>query len=220
MLSTSHFPAQSRVQNLVVGLQKIGLVMRHYQGTETGPDNVNPLEMQTLQLLFARHDQTIPISTIATELGVTDDTALMVVRQLASKRLVLTSLREDDDAFKQVRLSATGRCQAEIATGWPDVLTGSVDRLSPAEQSSLLSRLIHMIRLLQEAGDIPIARMCVTCRYFRPGVHADPERPHHCEYVDAAFGSRDLRLDCREHEPAETPRVMENWVVVSRSCPE
>jgi DNA-binding MarR family transcriptional regulator len=219
MLSTSHFPAQSRVQNLVVGLQKIGLVMRHHQGTETGPDKVNPLEMQTLQLLFARHDQTIAISTIATELGVTDDTALMVVRQLASKRLVLTSLREDDEAFKQVRLSLTGRCQAEIAIGWPDVLTGTVDRLSPAEQSDLLSRLIHMIRLLQEAGDIPIARMCVTCRYFRPGVHADPERPHHCDYVDAAFGSRDLRLDCHEHEPAEPQRVMENWVVVSRLSP-
>lgn len=85
MLSTSHFPAQSRVQNLVVGLQKIGLVMRHHQGTETGPGKVNPFEMQTLQLLSARHDQTVPISTIATELGVTDDTALMVVRQLASK---------------------------------------------------------------------------------------------------------------------------------------
>jgi hypothetical protein len=45
--------------------------------------------------------------------------------------------------------------------------------------------------------------MCVTCRYFRPHVHSDPERPHHCAFVDAPFGDRALRLDCRDHEAKE-----------------
>jgi hypothetical protein len=41
--------------------------------------------------------------------------------------------------------------------------------------------------------------MCATCVFFRPDVHDDPERPHHCAFVDAPFGDRQLRLDCDDY---------------------
>jgi hypothetical protein len=68
-----------------------------------------------------------------------------------------------------------------------------------------------MIQTLQERNEIPVARMCVTCRYFRSHVYADPERPHHCDYVNAPFGDRLLRLDCAEHAPAATAQAERNW---------
>lgn len=39
-------------------------------------------------------------------------------------------------------------------------------------------------------------------RFFRPRVHADPYRPHHCAFGDAPFGDRHLRLECADHQPA------------------
>lgn len=85
---------------------------------------------------------------------------------------------------------------------WPDLLLGAVGVLDEAEAAVFLKALLKVIRQLQERGRISPARMCVTCRYFRPDVHDDPERPHHCAFVDAPFGDRNLRVDCGDHEPA------------------
>lgn len=66
----------------------------------------------------------------------------------------------------------------------------------------MLLALVKLIHALQQNGDIPPQRTCVTCRSFRPRVHADPLSPHHCDYLDAAFGDRHLRLDCAEQVDA------------------
>ena len=47
-----------------------------------------------------------------------------------------------------------------------------------------------------------MSRMCLDCRFFRPDVHDDPARPHHCAFVDAPFGDAQLRIDCADHQPA------------------
>ena len=44
--------------------------------------------------------------------------------------------------------------------------------------------------------------MCLTCRHFKPFQYNDLYRPHHCDFAQAAFGTRELRLDCAEHQPS------------------
>lgn len=75
----------------------------------------------------------------------------------------------------------------------------------------LLRSLVKVLRALQEAGDIPLQRMCVTCTHFRPHVHPDPANPHHCAFVDAPFGDRHLRLACPDHVVAEPARQDDAW---------
>ncbi|MGH3013133.1 MAG: MarR family winged helix-turn-helix transcriptional regulator, partial [Gaiellaceae bacterium] len=74
-----------------------------------------------------------------------------------------------------------------------------------------LRGLTKMIRVLQEQGRIPPARMCATCRYFRPNAHRDSERPHHCAFVDAPFGGGELRLDCADQEPLPPHEARALW---------
>jgi hypothetical protein len=74
-----------------------------------------------------------------------------------------------------------------------------VEGLDSEEQAALLRILVKMIRVLQDQGAIPVARMCASCRFFRPHAHPDPDRPHHCAFVDAPFGDRELRLECPDH---------------------
>lgn len=114
-----------------------------------------------------------------------------------------TRLRAADDARAlSVSLTPDGRAEAAEMAEWPDLLLGAVGVLDEAEAAVFLKALLKVIRQLQERGRISPARMCVTCRYFRPDVHDDPERPHHCAFVDAPFGDRNLRVDCGDHEPA------------------
>jgi hypothetical protein len=68
-----------------------------------------------------------------------------------------------------------------------------------------------MIRTLQERGRIPVARMCVSCRYFQPFRYPDPDRPHHCAFVDAPFGDGELRLDCPDHAAAPAEQAARTW---------
>jgi hypothetical protein len=79
--------------------------------------------------------------------------------------------------------------------------------LSVQEQVALLTALVKLIRALQLQGEIPVARMCVSCEHFRPHAYAESDQPHHCGFYNAAFGDQAFRLDCPEYveAPAEEP---------------
>lgn len=63
--------------------------------------------------------------------------------------------------------AAIARASSQVA----DVLAA----LMPAAQADLLSIQVTLIRQLQLVGAIPVQRMCVSCRHFRP--HALRARP-------------------------------------------
>ncbi len=99
---------------------------------------------------------------------------------------------------------------ADGVADWPDFLVRALDQLDDGEQTAFLRSLTKLIRGLQEAGDIPVQRMCAGCAFFRPNVH-DGARPHHCAFVDAAFGDRHLRFECADHQPAAPRDATAAW---------
>jgi hypothetical protein len=82
--------------------------------------------------------------------------------------------------------------------------------LSTAQQERLLPLLMLLLRALEENGQIPVQRMCLTCTYFRPNVHA-ASRPHHCALVNAPMRSSQLRVACDEHENATSDAQALQW---------
>ena len=83
--------------------------------------------------------------------------------------------------------------------------------ISVSAQAELLLTQITLIRQLQRAGAIPLQRMCVSCRYFRPRTYPASAKLHHCAFIDAPIGDGDLRLDCMEHETADSDLQDANW---------
>jgi hypothetical protein len=53
--------------------------------------------------------------------------------------------------------------------------------------------------------------MCISCRFFKPNAHANPKKPHHCDFVNAAFGDASLRLECDDHEAATAEQMARAW---------
>jgi hypothetical protein len=110
-----------------------------------------------------------------------------------------------------VQLTPEGSALASRVAGWADFMMAAVDVLNPHEQHVVLVSLVKMIRALQQRGQIPISRMCVTCQFFRANVYNDRVNPHHCNLVDAPFGPLQLRVDCPEHQVADPELEKQNW---------
>ena len=90
------------------------------------------------------------------------------------------------------------------------VTSESTDARVEGGVDGFLLGLVKMIRTLQEAGQIPTNRMCVTCTHFRPNVY-NTETPHHCALLNSPLANRDLRLDCGEHVEANKDYRAETW---------
>ena len=209
--------AVAMTTQLVAGLEKIGLAMKSRTWRREGRAGLGPLQRQVLTLLRSKPGQRATVSTVANELAVRLPTASEVIATLERKQLVRRRRDTSDGRVVTAQLTAKGNRSCTPSTGMSDRLATATDTLSSPEQVLLLTSLVKVIRSLQEQGEISVVRMCVSCQYFRPNHYDNADRPHHCDYLNASFGDRSLRLDCHEYEAAPVAQVDAAWANFSRS---
>jgi len=207
---------------LVTGLAKLGIAMRHNAWAKAGRRGLNPTQGQVLVVLRASGGARLRISDLAERLALAPATISDSVAALERKGMVTKQRDPADARAVAVFLTVTGQAEAEDAAGWPELLLEAVRTLTCEEQAALYRAMLKTVRALQVRGRIPVSQMCVTCNFFRPYAHAGAPAPHHCALVDAPFGDAQIRLDCREHEPAPAAAAERAWAVFTadRSEPE
>lgn len=183
-------------------LARIAAALKSRSWQEGERLGLTPTQAEILALLARPGNDGLGLTAVADRLQVTRPTASDAVAALVRKGLVEKASAVEDRRAIVLRLTAAGGTAAAGILDWPDFLTRAVGTLPASDQQALLSGLVGTIRALQTAGDIPVQRLCVTCRYFRANAHADADAPHHCALVDAPFGDRHLRLDCPDQRPA------------------
>lgn len=199
-------PVSTRV---AAGLSKIGLVLRSRSWKGAGAVGITPTQGHALALLREAPDG-LRLAALSKLLGVSPPTASEAVGSLVVKRLVTKEPGQDKRSLT-LKVTSEGEALAGRTAEWPEFLGRAIETLDLQEQAAFLTSLVKVIRSMQECGDIPVQRMCVTCRYFRPNLHEDPANPHHCAYVDAPFGDRHLRLNCAEQEEAPDEQRRAAW---------
>lgn len=193
------------------GLERLATVLRSDQWSAANAVGLNPTQAHVLSFLAGRGEAGLRVRTIAEQLGVTQPTATDSIAALERKGLVAKGPDARDARAVAVRVTPAGR-DAVRATGLATMATQTaLAALSAAEQADLLLLIVKLIRSLQVAGAVPEQRTCVSCRHFRPNAHPGADAPHHCAFVNAAFGTRHLRLDCGEHETAEPSVQAATW---------
>jgi hypothetical protein len=161
------------------------------------------LAQQVILLSLHRRYAALPVETLATQLALTVDDTLAAVGTLVTEGLVMmTPASSWAPHDVRVELTDHGRAEGPELLNWAADLLGEIDRLDEVEQGRLLGVVRERIIAMQSAGQIPITKMCLTCRFFAPYAHAGTDRPHHCHLVDAPFGHHHLRLRCPEQQPA------------------
>jgi DNA-binding MarR family transcriptional regulator len=199
-------------QQLATGLVKIGLATRHHAWAGGETLGLSPTQGQVLVLLHQRGARGMRLGDVAHQLAVSQATASVAVRTLVEKGLISRATPREDRRAVNLTLTERGEEAAQVAATWTDFLLEAVNELAAREQGAFQRGLVKMIRRMQERGQIPVSQMCVTCVFFRPHVHDDPETPHHCDYIEAPFGDRQLRLACRDHIPASSDQAEASWI--------
>lgn len=192
-------------QQLVVGLNKIGMVLKSQAWQDAGTEGLTPTQGQILAFLNSNRATGMRLSEVANALGITAATASDAVAVLINKQLVSKERAIDDARAIAVKLTQPGQEFANRVAGWSDFMLSAIDELSSQEQEIFLKGLIKIIHKLQADGYISIARMCVNCQFFQPDRYTDLDRPHHCGFLDIPFGDRDLKIDCPDLVPSHKP---------------
>lgn len=195
-------------RRIATGLHKLGLAMKHQTWLKAAEDGLSPTQGQILAALA--NDAPLTGTDLSKRLGVTLPTISDSVKALVEKDLVVRKPDPRHPRASLLTLTASGKARAVSTRAWPEFLASAVSTLSEPEQRAFFSGLVKMIRTLQENGQIPTNRMCVTCTHFRPHVH-EGDTPHHCAFVDAPMADHQLRLDCPDHIEAPAAMRAASW---------
>jgi hypothetical protein len=140
------------------------------------------------------------VGQLAQEFNLTPATMSDAVDALEEKGLVVRRPWPEDGRVVTLRLTAQGRRHAEKLSRWSEELHNQLAHFPTEEKERALGFLLKFIEALYRAGIITVARVCLTCRFFRPHAHPDSPAPHHCALLDKPLAEGDLRVDCPEHE--------------------
>ncbi|QQR36064.1 MarR family transcriptional regulator [Devosia oryziradicis] len=200
------------------GLERIATAIRADDWNRARAAGVNPTQLAILDVLEGR-PAGLAVRDLASQLGVSQPTATDSILALERKGMVEKRPEPGDGRSQRVQITPAGRDAHAARAAAPGAVAQAASALPDDQQEYLLLLVVSVIRQLQESQAIPIQRMCVSCRYFRPYAHADAAKPHHCNFVDAAFGQQDLRIDCREHETADPSVRAATWTAFEGSQP-
>ncbi|MFN4219179.1 MAG: MarR family winged helix-turn-helix transcriptional regulator [Candidatus Bipolaricaulia bacterium] len=185
---------------IVSALERLSHVLRTLLWEEAVESRLSPIQIQSLIYLRSHDERLCRVNQLAEEFGLTPATVSDAVSSLEDKGLLTREPHPDDRRAQILRLTPKGRRSAEKLSRWSDALTEQLERFAPEEKEQALKFLLKLIEALYRAGIITVARICLTCRFFRPNAHKNAHAPHHCALMDKPLAESELRVDCPEHE--------------------
>lgn len=189
---------------LAAGLARVAVAV-HLAADDPAAGLERTLAQQQLLLLVSRRRDGYTLAGLAADAGMTASATASAIGTLVCEGLVVMKPAAASPWDVSVTITDRGRAQAPELQHWASDLLAELRNLSESGQRQLLQVVTDQIRRLQRQGQIPVLKMCITCRFFDGYAHPGAANPHHCRLVDAAFGHQLLRLRCPEQEPAAGP---------------
>ena len=189
-------------KKIVAALERISQAYRVLLQQEAQGRGLSPIQARFLVHLLHHPGELGRVGRLAEEFGLSRATVSDAVRTLEYKGLVRREPWPRDGRVATLSLTPAGEEAATGLSGWADVVEGQLGSFALEEKVAVMRFLMRLISSLQGEGVISVARMCVSCRFFRPDAHPRSATPHHCALLDQPLSGADLRTDCPEHEPA------------------
>jgi DNA-binding MarR family transcriptional regulator len=189
-------------KKIVAALDRISQAYRVLLQEEAQGRSLSPIQARFLVHLLHHRDELGRVGRLAEEFGLSRATVSDAVSTLESKGLVRRELWPRDGRVASLKLTPAGEEAAAGLSCWAAVVEEQLRSFAPEEKEAVMRFLMRLISALQGAGVISVARMCITCRFFRPDVHPSSASPHHCALLDQPLSGASLRTDCPDHEPA------------------
>ena len=184
---------------LAGALERVGHALRVGLGERARAEGLTATQAQLLLRLVTAPPPRRQVGALAAEFDVTQPTVSDAVAALRRKGLVRQGPAAADRRSRPIELTPRGARTAERLGSWQEPLAAALAETPFERREQALLLLLDVIGRLQSAGAISVARICTTCRYFRPEAHDDPAAPHHCALLDAPLRRTQLRVDCGDH---------------------
>lgn len=200
-----HYRMSEQTQ-ILEGLSMLAQAVRTSQRDVGQHISLIPAQSAALALVHSRQREGITVQEVAATLGVSQPTATETVAALVRKGLVRKQVGPHDRRERLLFATARGAQKLNAARNRSSAMAAALASLGDHNRGQLTRSLMLTIRALQVSGAIVPQKLCVSCRHFRPNMYPDAARPHHCAFVNAAFGNSELRFACSDHEtstPAE-----------------
>jgi len=181
---------------IVASLERLAQVFRLLLREEAQKHDLSPIQAQFLVYLLFRDVELRRVSKLAEEFDLTRATVSDAVSSLEKKALIRREYWPEDKRVVTLRLTPAGEKLATELSTWANTVKEHLGASPPEEKEVVMRFLMNLIASLQRAGIITVARMCVTCRFFRRDEHPGSDSPHHCALLDVPLASSDLRVDC------------------------
>ena len=194
---------ENSARQLATGLTRVAVAV---QAAERPAELERTIAQQQVLLLLSRRSEVYPLSELSADLGLTTHATMSAIATLAREGLVSVD-PSPSYAPHAVRIALTekGRAQSPELLNWAADLLAELHNLDHEGQHQLLGVVAGHIRRMQREGQIPVTKMCVSCRFFDGYAHPGTDEPHHCWLIDKPFGHQYLRLRCPEGQPGEGP---------------
>ena len=189
-------------KKIVSSLERLSQVFRILLRGEAQGRGLSPIQAMFLVHLLHHSPANRRVSQLAREFDLTAATVSDAVGSLEEKGLIRREPWPHDRRVATLCLTPTGEHTARGLAAWANVVEEHLIDRSPGEKEVVMRFLMDLIGSLQRSGQISVARMCVTCRFFRPESHPNESTPHHCALLDVPLAGFELRTDCPEHELA------------------
>ena len=201
-MDTEPLSGQATLERKVVGaLERLSQALRLLLWDAVNEHGLSPIQGQILIYIHDHREELCRVGHLAREFGVTPATVSDSVSALEAKALVRREPWSGDGRMVTLRLTEAGIVLVRALASWAELLRESVADFPIEEQERSLLFLMRLIEGLQRRGVITVARMCITCRFFRPDAHPEGYAPHHCALLDKPLAISTLRVDCPEHDP-------------------
>lgn len=202
--------ALSLPQALASALRRLAHLAHTSSWDQWAAQRLTPTQRRILDVVASRRES-LTLSALARELGVTPATASDSVGALESKGLVEKRRSDVDGRALALMLTSEGRSSVTALAARPDPLQAAFGALTADEQEVFYRSAMKMIRGLQETGQLPVSRMCLRCRHFEPFRSPGSAYPHYCQLASSPLADRHLRLECPEHEAGDEDEQQGLW---------
>jgi DNA-binding MarR family transcriptional regulator len=189
-------------KKITASLERLSQVFRILLRGEAQERGLSPIQARFLVHLLHHGASLRRVSQLAREFDLTRATVSDAVRSLEKKGLIRKETWPHDKRVTTLRLTPAGEHTARELAAWADVVEEHLEDRSTEEKEAVMRFLMDVIASLQKSGLITVARMCVTCRFFRPDAHLGESSSHHCALLDVPLSGSELRADCPEHKLA------------------
>lgn len=180
---------------IVVALERISEAFRVLLWSESKENSLSPIQIQILIFLLFHSEEKCKVSYLAEEFNMTKATISDSIRVLLKKELVQKFNNPSDTRSYIIGLTEQGKQIAEKSANFTFNIEKPLSSLPEDQKKDILAGLLKVIYQLNKAGVITIQRMCFTCSYYQ-----NENNEHFCKLLQSKLASKELRIDCPEHE--------------------